>query len=118
MSEREDRKIEVRFYRTKAGGEPVREWSKKLRVIDRNAIGRDIMRVQYGWPVEMPLCQLLGGGLHEVRTTLPSDKIARVLFYLWKGKLVLLSDFIKKTQTTQDSELQLARSRRKEIEDD
>lgn len=113
-----DRKIEVRFYRTKAGGEPVRDWLRKLPVVDRNVIGRDIMRVQYGWAVGMPLCRSLGKGLYEVRTTLPSDKIARVLFCLWEGRLILLNGFIKKTQTTPDSELQLARGRRKEIEDE
>jgi len=74
MSATPDRKIEVCFYRTKAGREPVREWLKKLPAVDHNIIGRDIMRVQYGWPIGMPLCRSLGGGLHEVRTMLRATR--------------------------------------------
>ena len=32
------------------------------------------------WPVGMPLCRALGEGLWEVRSTLPSKRIARVIF--------------------------------------
>ena len=46
----------------------------------------------------MPLCRNLGEGLWEVRSSLPSRRIARVLFCLVKGEMVLLHGFIKKTQ--------------------
>jgi hypothetical protein len=45
------RKIPLFFYRTSAGAEPVREWLRELDAEDRNAIGQDLMRVQYRWPV-------------------------------------------------------------------
>jgi hypothetical protein len=61
-------KIPLRFYRTKGGGEPVREWLKALDSDDRTAIGQDLMRVQFRWPVGMPLCRKLGEGLWELRT--------------------------------------------------
>ncbi len=52
----------------------------------------------------------LGGGICEVRTDLEHNRIARVLFYVDKrGRMVLLHGFMKKTQKTQDEDLQLAR---------
>ncbi|EQD36116.1 protein containing DUF891, partial [mine drainage metagenome] len=56
-----------------------------------------------------------GQGLWEVRTDLPSSRIARVLICLHKGKLVALHGFIKKTQKTPADELTLARKRQKEV---
>src|SRR5690242_20019402 len=49
------RKIPVVFYRTPAGTEVVRIWLRGLDESDRNIIGQDLMRVQYRWPVGMPL---------------------------------------------------------------
>jgi hypothetical protein len=45
----------VRFYRTAAGNEPVREWLKELDGADRKKIGEEIKTVQLGWPLGMPL---------------------------------------------------------------
>jgi phage-related protein len=59
----------------------------------------------------------MGDGLWEARTTLPSNRIARVLFFINRDRIVLLHGFIKKTQKTPDEELTLARKRRKEFED-
>ena len=64
----------------------------------------------------MPLCRNLGEGLLEVRSTLPSRRIARVLFCLVNSELVVLHGFIKKTQKTPSDDLGLAHKRRKEIE--
>ena len=52
----------------------------------------------------------------EVRTSLPSNRIARVLFCVVKERIVVLHGFIKKTQKTPDAELALARKRKKEFE--
>lgn len=51
----EQPKLPVRFFRTDAGNEPVREWLKSLSSDDRKVIGDDIRTVQFGWPVGMPL---------------------------------------------------------------
>ncbi len=97
------------FFRTEAGGEPVREWLKGLSREDRKLIGTDIMTVEFGWPIGMPVCRPLGNGLYEVRTDLTGHRIARVLFYVDKlSRMVLLHGFIKKTQKTPDQDLQLA----------
>ena len=103
------------FYRTGSGKEPVREWLKALDVGDRLAVGQDLMRAQWRWPVGMPLCRAMGQGLWEIRTELPSNRIARVLLCLDEGALVALHAFIKKTQKTPDYELALARKRQKEL---
>jgi phage-related protein len=108
-------KIPLVFYRTAGGAEPVREWLKTMPVGDRHVVGADLARVQFQWPVGMPLCQPMGQGLWEVRTTLPSRKIARVLFCAFEGELWALHGFIKKTQKTPVEDLALARKRMKDL---
>ena len=110
------RKIPVMFYRTRAGGEVVLDWLRGLDAGDRHAIGLDLMRVQYRWPVGMPLCRAMGDGLWEVRSALPSDRIARVLFIVQGDRIVALHGFIKKTQKTQPGDLALARKRKREYD--
>ena len=108
-------KIPLVFFRTVAGSEPVRDWLLDLAQEDRHAIGLDLMRVQFGWPVGMPLCRSLGKGLWEVRTTL-DNRIARVIFCFSDGELIALHGFIKKAQKTPKADLDLARERKKEYE--
>jgi hypothetical protein len=69
----------VRFYRTEAGGSPVLDWLRGLDKADRHAIGLDLMRVQFGWPIGRPLVGSLKDGLWEVRSSLPSQRIARLI---------------------------------------
>lgn len=116
MTPEHPRKIPVVFYRTRGGTEVVRDWLRDLDEADRNAIGMDLMRIQYRWPVGMPLCRALGDGLWEVRSTLPSNRIARVLFSMHQGRILALHGFIKKTQKTPDEDVALARRRKREFE--
>ena len=105
--------LEVVFYK-EGTREPVRQWLKGLRKNERKAIGMDIKTLQYGWPLGMPLCRPLGGGLFEVRTSL-KNKIARVIFCFAQGRIVLLHGFVKKTQKTPAPDLKLARQRQKNV---
>jgi phage-related protein len=57
----------------------------------------------------------MGHGLWEIRTELPSNRIARVLLCFDEGALVALHAFIKKAQKTPGDELVLARKRLKEM---
>jgi phage-related protein len=116
MAPERPRKIPVVFYRTRGGAEVVRNWLRDLPEADRNAIGQDLMRVQYRWPVGMPLCRSLGGGLWEVRGALPNNRIAWVLFSVHQGRILALHGFIKKSQKTPDEDLALARRRKREFE--
>ena len=63
----------------------------------------------------MPLCRSLGGGLWELRSNLPGRRTARLLFFAGEGKLGIVHGFIKKTQKTPDTDLNLALKRKKEI---
>jgi phage-related protein len=116
MAGSDPRKIPVVLYRTRGGGEIVRDWLRGLDERDRNAVGLDLMRVQFRWPIGMPLCRALGDGLWEVRTSLPSARIARMIFCISQGRIVVLHGFIKKTQKAPEGELALARKRKKEFE--
>jgi phage-related protein len=82
---------------------------------DGQKIGFDLAVVQVGWPVGMPLCRSLGGGLWEMRSSLPSRRIARILFCVLKGRIGVVHGFIKKTQKTLQDEVELARKRMKEM---
>ena len=113
--EREPRKIPLVFYRAGSGSEPVRDWLRGLREAERHAIGRDLLRAQWRWPAGMPLCRPMGGGLWEVRTDLPTKRTARVLICLYRGHLVALHGFIKKTRATPEDDLALARKRQQEL---
>jgi phage-related protein len=104
------------FYRSAAGIEPVREWLKGLDQAERQAIGMDLLRAHWRWPVGMPLCRAMGNGLLEIRTRLETKRTARVLICLYRGHLVALHGFIKKTRVTPDEDLALARKRKKELE--
>src|SRR5271157_1906515 len=101
----EAKKLTVVFYCSRAGAEPVRDWLRGLSAEDRQVLGRDLRLVEMGWPVRMPLCRPLGGGLWEVRSSLASNRIARVIFCAAHGHMILLHGFIKKTQQTPQSEL-------------
>jgi len=110
------KKLPAIFYRTGSGAEPVRDWLKKLTDEDRRIVGGDIARAEFGWPVGMPLCRSMGGGLWEVRSNLPHGRIARVIFCASGGHMVLLHGFEKKSQATPQPDMELARKRQKEIE--
>ena len=107
--------IPVVFYRAGGGVEPVRDWLRNLPEDDRRTIGSDLALVQVGWPVGMPLCRSLGGGLWEVRGDLPSRRIARLLFFVHEGRIGVVHGFIKKTQKTPPGDLELARKRMQEM---
>ncbi|MBA2466717.1 MAG: type II toxin-antitoxin system RelE/ParE family toxin [Sphingomonas sp.] len=109
-------KIDLVFYRTEAGNEPVRDWLLGLNPANRREVGQDLMRVQFRWPVGMPLVRPLGDGLFEVRTNLPDKTIARVLTCFHRGELFALHGFIKKTERTPPGDLKIARKRKAEVE--
>lgn len=110
----EGKRVPAIFYRTEAGGEPVREWLKGLPKADRKRIGEDIKTAEFGWPVGMPVCRPLRDGIYEVRTRLGQNRIARVLFYIdSKRRMVLLHGFLKKTRETPGLDFNLALSNKR-----
>lgn len=114
-----DKKIPAVFYCTENGTEPVRDWIKEFSADDRKKIGITIATVEYGWPVGMPVCRAIKShkGLWEVRCSISNGRTARVLFCIWDEKMVLLHGFVKKSQKTPARDLDLAKSRKKWIEE-
>jgi phage-related protein len=110
-----DMPLEVVFYRTESGNEPVRAWLKALSKQDKKAIGGDIKKVQYGWPLGMPVVRKMEPGLWDIRCRL-DKRIARVLFAVKGKQMVLLHGFIKKSQKTPQADLQLAKERKANLE--
>ncbi|MBV9112158.1 MAG: type II toxin-antitoxin system RelE/ParE family toxin [Hyphomicrobiales bacterium] len=109
------KKIPARFYLSSLGANPVRGWLLELPPGDRHIIGKDIQKVEFGWPLGRPHCAPLGSGLWEVRCDLDSNRTARVIFCLRDGYMILLHGFIKKSQKTPKSDIGLARQRMKEV---
>ena len=105
--------LNVKFFRTKTGKEPVRMWLKGLSHGHKKTIGENIKTVQYGWPLGMPLVEKLGPGLWEVRSRV-QDGISRVLFTVDGSLMILLHGFIKKSQKIPLKELKIAKSRLKQ----
>lgn len=102
--------LNVVFYRTETGKEPVREWLKNLPRDDKRQVGEDIKTAQLGWPLGMPLIRKIDKDLWEVRTRL-ADGIARVFFTVDAEYMILLHGFIKKSQKTPQNELKTALNR-------
>ncbi|MFJ7283109.1 type II toxin-antitoxin system RelE/ParE family toxin [Pseudomonas sp. NPDC099000] len=103
--------LNVRFFRTDAGNEPVREWLANLPRDHRRMVGTEIKTVQLGWPIGMPVVRKLEIGLWEVRVDL-GDTIARIIFTVSESDMVLLHGFIKKSQKTPAPDLATAKQRR------
>src|SRR5580698_6298148 len=117
MSQEIPHKTPVVFCQTTGGREVVvLDWLKGLATEERAAIGQDLMRVQFRWPVGMPLCRPLGDGLWEVRSDCPSNRTARLLFSVVGGRIVVLLGFIKKTRKMPDDDMTSARRCKREFD--
>lgn len=103
------KKLEVCFYQTETGTEPIRDWLKELTKSDKQLIGEAIKTVQYGWPLGMPLVAHLETSLWEVRIKLSGNRIARVIFFMDGNIMILVNGFMKKTQKIPQQELELAK---------
>jgi phage-related protein len=86
---------------------------KSLPAADRRIVGEDIKDVEFAWPLGLPLVKSLGRELWEVRSSLTQGRIARVIFCVFEGQMILLHGFIKKTQKTPPREIDLALRRMK-----
>lgn len=112
----DEKRLPAKFYLLPSSGrEPVREWLMDLSPSDKKTIGIDVKTVEYGWPIGMPTCKSLGEGLWEIRSDISDRRIARILFCVKDGCMVLLHGFVKKTQKTPDDDLNLARRRMKDL---
>ena len=109
--------LKVVFYRSQAGNEPVREWLLSLNRADRKTIGQDVKTAQYGWPLGMPLIRKLEPRVWEVRSHI-SGGIARVIFTVDGGVMVLLHGFVKKSQKMPAADLKTAQRRLAKLDEE
>ena len=105
-----DRPIPVSFFRLDSGREPVRDWLRAMDQAAKRSIGEDIKTLQFGWPVGMPLARKMAPDLWELRSGIDAG-IARTFFTVYKGHIVLLHGFVKKSQKTPINELTTAKRR-------
>jgi phage-related protein len=104
--------LEVNFFQTSTGKEPVREWLKSMNIGNRKIIGEDIKLVQFRWPLGMPLIRKMEANLWEVRSKLEDRNISRVFFTVKSNQMLLLHGIIKKSIKTPKKDLDLAISRK------
>lgn len=106
----------VRFYQTPTGRPVIQEWLRSFDRPDRAILGADLKRVQLGFPMGLPLCRSLGGGLWEVRSSLGGNREVRMIFFHERQQkmLVVVHGFIKKSQKTPKAEIEIASRRMKE----
>jgi hypothetical protein len=76
-----DKSIEVLFFKLNSGREPVKDWLSSLSVEQGQTVARDIKRLQFCWPIGMPLARKIYGNLWELRSR-HSSIITKVIFYI------------------------------------
>lgn len=110
------KRLPAKFFRSANGVEPVKDWLKTLDREDCRIIGSDIKDIEFSFPIGLPLCRSLSGykDLWEVWSKITRGKIARVIFYISNGEMILLNGFVKKSQKTPKKEIDLAVKRQKE----
>ena len=106
----------VLFYRTVTGRDVIKEWLRPFDKPDRAILGYDLKRVQIGFPMGLPLCRSLGGGLWEVRSSLGGNREVRMIFFhdTAHKALVVVHGFLKKSQKTPKAEIDIAVRRMRE----
>jgi len=103
-------RMNVVFFQSQVGREPVREWIKSLPYQDKKTLGADIKTLQFGWPMGMPLVRKIEPDLWEIRSDI-SNGIPRVFFTVQGQFIILLHGFVKKSTKTPLVDLSLARKR-------
>lgn len=107
--------FQVEFYEKEDGDIPVEKFLNSLDIKMRNKILMILNVLQErGNQLREPYSKHLEDGIFEVRGKVGND-ISRVLyFFYYNGKIIMTNGFIKKTQKTPKSEIELGKKYRKE----
>ena len=105
--------FEIVFYKNNKGEKPVEDFLDSLNDKMRAKMLLSIRIVrEKGYQTRMPYSEELEDGIFELRAKVGSD-ISRVLYFFVVGrKIILTNGFIKKTQKTPKSEIELAKKYR------
>ena len=114
------KRLVVTFFQQDNGNEPVRDWITSLPDDDKRTVGFELQKVEFGWPIGMPLCRQIKGHkrLWEVRIRLTGGRIARVFFCTQDQEMILLHGFEKKSQKTPQKEIETAKKRLRRLRDE
>lgn len=90
----------------------IQDWPNDIRASYQHLM---LLLADHGADLRLPHSRSMGGGLFELRAK-GREGIGRA-FYCFQvdQRIVILHGFIKKTQTTPDDQLTLARKRLKEV---
>ena len=88
-------------------------WPLFLSYGERRNHGDGVRMAEFGWPVGMPLCRSIRGRKWpwEIKSSLGGGRIARVIFCIHEGNMVLLHGIIKKSWQAQEREIGLVAGR-------
>ena len=108
-------KFTLENYKLPNGTEPVTEFLETLDNNMANKIHWEMRLLEeYGYELREPHTKHLEDGIFELRVKFSSN-ISRVLFFFYyKGKIILTNGFVKKTQKTPKSEIDLAKKYRED----
>lgn len=106
-------KFEVNFYKQENGDCPVKQFLDSLDNKMKAKILKMIKLLQQnGNELREPYSKFLGDGIFELRVKQATD-ITRILYFFVVGnKIILTNGFVKKTQKTPQSEIDLAKKYR------
>jgi len=104
-------------YRTLQGRRPVRDFLRKLSEDARAKVTAALdMLALLGHQVKLPLSRALGSGLFEIRVKHPEGPF-RIMYCFRSGKrVILLHAFVKKTEQTPKADLDLAKTRKRDLD--
>src|SRR5215213_4945109 len=108
---------QVLFYQTRSGNKVILEFIRNLPAEDRKVVGEDLKTLQMRFPMGLPLCRPLGDGLYEIRSSLPSKREFRLIFFFDRKRqcLLVVHAFFKKSAKLPKADLDLAKRRKEEF---
>ncbi|MCD7847461.1 MAG: type II toxin-antitoxin system RelE/ParE family toxin [Oscillospiraceae bacterium] len=108
--------MDIIFYKTSDGEEPVKEFILDLEPKMRARVYRSInLLSEFGHMLREPDSKSLGDGIFELRIQQGND-ISRVLYFFYVGdKAVLTNGFIKKSQKTPTNVIERAKRYRSDF---
>ena len=107
--------FDVEYYEKEDGTFPAEEFLLSLEPKMQAKMFREIeLLEEYGNQLREPHSKMLDDGIFEIRAKVSSD-ITRILyFFVVNKKIILTNGFVKKTQKTPSSEIELAKKYRKD----
>ena len=106
---------EVIFYDLPDGSKPVKDFMDTLDAKMFAKVVRTLEMIKQAGPnLRLPYSEHLDDGIFEIRAKQGSN-ITRVLYFFFVGKKIILTNgFVKKTQKTPKSQIELAKKYREE----